>query len=137
MLLARVYGPRRRGGVKLVRVEEHRRLGRAGRANVVVRGHGVQKLGEGRRLEPVRALFDHPEAEMDVTEESALLRGLEERAPVELAGPPDVVEDCRGDQEITAQPAMKLGSVPAERCHRHGVLQEPACVAVMALRLRG
>jgi hypothetical protein len=102
MLLVCVYGPRRCGCVELVCVDEHRRLRRACRTHVVVPGHGVQELGEDGRVEPARALFDHPKAEMDVAEKPAFGRGLEERAPIQFPGPPDVVEERRRKQEVTA-----------------------------------
>jgi len=102
-----------------------------------VPAHGVQELGEDGGLESPGLLFEHSEAEMDVAEEPTLDRGLEERAPVQLPDPSDVVEERRCDQQVAAQAAMELGRVPAKRCYGHGVFQEPTRVAVVAFWRRG
>jgi len=72
-------------------VEDGRLRGARCRA-IVVAGDGMQELGENRGLEILRALLDHPEAEMDVAEQAALFGLPECRAASKLAYAADVVE---------------------------------------------
>jgi hypothetical protein len=52
---------------------------------------GMEELCEDGRIEVTGALFEHPQAEVHVAEQPALLGGPERRAAAELADAPDVV----------------------------------------------
>ena len=130
-------GARRGLGVELVRVVEHGRLGGAcGRAVVVARD-GVQEFGENGRVEVPRALFDHPQPEVDVSEEPALVGLPERRAPTELADPADVVDKGRGEHEILSEPRMELRGLATQGRDADGVLEEAARVAVVPVDTGG
>jgi hypothetical protein len=81
-------------------VVEHRRLGRVRGVAVVMRRDGVEELRANGRVEAVGPLFDHPQAEMDVAEQAALVGGPERRAASELANTPDVVQERGRKHEI-------------------------------------
>ena len=78
--------------VELVRVVEHGGLGGACGLPVVMAGDGVQELRERRRRDLTGALLDHAEAEVNVSEQAALLGLTKCRPAAELADPADVVE---------------------------------------------
>ena len=123
--------------VELVRVVEHGGLGGARGRAVVMAGDRVEQLGEHLGVELARALFDHPQPEVDVSQQPPLLR-LPERGPIpELARPADVVQERRGEEEIEAQPRVQLGGLATERRHADGVLEEAAGVAVVPVRPGG
>ena len=98
---------------------------------VVVARDGVQQLGENGRVQVASALLDHPQAEMDMAEESSLVRRSERRARTELADPADVVQERSGKHEVVPQPGMELGRFPAERRYADRVLEEATRVAVV------
>jgi hypothetical protein len=114
-------------------MEENGRLGRAGGPEVMVRGHRVEQLGEDGPGHPARAILDQAQAEMDMAEEFAFVRGQEERAAVELAGPADVVQERRGDEQVAAQAWVELCDIATDRRHRDGVLQEAPGIGMVAL----
>ena len=101
-------GPRSRDRVELVRVVEDGGLCRPRGPGVVVRADGVQNLGEDAAVEPVGALLDQAQAEVDVAEELALGGREEERAAVELADAPDIVEKRGGEKQVRAQARVEL-----------------------------
>jgi hypothetical protein len=85
----------------------------------------MEELGEHPGRDAVRAFLDEAQAEMDVSEELALVGGEEKRAAVELAHPTGVVKKRGRDEEVRAQPWMDLRDVPAHRGDGHRVLEEP------------
>ena len=106
-------------------------------AAVVVRGDRVQQLRPKRGLELLRALVDKPHAELDVAEQCAFGRRTERRAATELAHPSDVVEQGGRQEEVGAEPLVELRRLAAECRDSDRVLQQPACVPVVAVRARG
>src|SRR3954462_13695324 len=114
------HRPRGGDGVELVRVVEDGRLGCAGGTGVVVARHSVQQLGGSLEL------LEHPQSEVDVAEQAALLRRREDGRPTELARAADVVDESRGDQQVCAQPRMDLAELAAERRHADRVLEQAA-----------
>ena len=58
------------------------------------------------------------------------------RAASELLDAADVVEECRSEEEIRSQSRMELRRLAAQRRDAHRVLEQPACVAVVAVRTR-
>src|SRR5687767_15749610 len=103
-------GPRRSGRVELVRVVEDGRLGRPGGSHVVVRCDRMEELGMYRRVEHDRPLLDQAEAEVDMPEQAPLLRLPEGGAALQLADPPDVVQQSGDDQQVGAKPRVQLGA---------------------------
>ena len=85
---------------------EHRRLGGAGRARVVVARNGVQELGPHGGLERFAALLDQPQPEMHVTEQAPLVRLAEDRAASELARASDVVHERGRKEEVASKPLV-------------------------------
>ena len=94
----------------------------------------MQQLGAHTLVELRRSLLDEPQAEMDVTEQPALLGDLEPRAGLQLARAADVVQQRCAEQEVRAQPRMKLHELAADRRHADRVLEQPAGVDMMRLR---
>jgi len=94
----------------------------------------VQQLCAHLRLERCGALFDEPQTEVDVAEQLSLGGLRERRAGTKLDRAPDVVQTRRREQQIAAQARMQLRGFPAERRHADRVLEQPACIAVMAVR---
>src|SRR6266540_6388450 len=84
-----------RDGVELVRVEEHRRLGRSRAAELVVDGDRMKQLCPRPCLQSTGPLLDQAQAEVNVAEQPPLVGLPERRAPLQLAGPADVVEQRR------------------------------------------
>jgi hypothetical protein len=97
----------------------------------------MEKLGEYDGGDAFRPLLDEAHAEMDVAEELSLVRGEEERATVELVHAAGVVEERSRDEQVRAQPRMKLCHVPADRGDGHRVLQEPASVGMVCVGCGG
>ena len=119
--------------VELVRVVENCRFGGSRGMPVVVARDFVEELGEDGRVEVARTSLDHPESEVDVSEEPALL-GLTKRRPgSELVSTAHVVEERRGEQEIVPEARMKLRSLATQGRDADRVLEQPSRVAVMAV----
>jgi uncharacterized protein (DUF1015 family) len=96
----------------------------------------MQQLRPDARVERRRPLLDQPQPEVDVAQQSPLVRLPEDRAPAELAGAPDVVHERRREQQVAAQPRMKLRRLAAERRHADRVLEQPARIRVVAVDRR-
>ena len=110
---------------------QHGGLGRSRGGPVVMACDGVEELREDGRVEVAGALLEHPQAEVHVAEEPALLGRPERRATAELADAPDVVQERGGQQEVVTQPGMQLRGLAAERRDSDGVLEQAAGVAVV------
>jgi hypothetical protein len=118
-------------------VVENGGFGRPRRPEIVMHGDRVEELGQDVSGHAVRTLLDQAEAEMDMSEELALVRWQEERAAVELANASHVMEErCRHEQ-VYAQALVKLGDVAADRRHRDRVLEESTGVRVVGVRCCG
>src|SRR5438067_2492519 len=94
--------------VELVRVVEHRGLGRPRPARIMVGRHAVEELRELARGQSLCALLDQAQAEVDVTEEPALVRDRERRAARQLDRTAGVVEERRGEQQVGPQARVQL-----------------------------
>jgi hypothetical protein len=70
---------------------------------------------------------------VDVAEQPPLLGGREDRRPVELARPPDVVDERCREQEVGAQAWVDLGELAAERRDADRVLEQTAGIRVVAV----
>ncbi len=106
-------------------------------STVVVARDRVQQLRQHGRVDRTCALLDQPQPEVDMTEQTALLRLPEGRATLQLAGAADVVQQRCTQQQVGAQPRVQLCGLAAERRHTDRVLEQPACVAVVPLRAGG
>jgi uncharacterized protein (DUF1015 family) len=106
-------------------------LGGSRGGSVVMARDGMEELREDGWIVVTGALLDHPQAEVDVAEQPALLVRPERRAAAELADAPDVVQERGREQEIVAEPWMQLCGFAAERRDAHGVLEQSARVAVV------
>ena len=93
----------------------------------------VQQLGEHGGVEVAAALLDHPQAEVDVSEQAPLVRLPERRARPELADPADVVQERGGEDDVVAEARMELRGLAAERGDADRVLEEAARVAVVTV----
>ena len=113
---------------------EDSRLGGSRGGPVVMARDGVQQLGENGRVQVASALLDHPQAEMDMAEQSSFVRRSERRARTELADPADVVQERSGKHDVVSQPRMELRRLPAERRDADRVLEEATRVAVVPVR---
>ena len=69
-----------------------------------------------------------------MAEQPSLLGRPEARAAAELSRAPHVVEQRCGEEQVGAQAGVELRRLAAERRHADSVLQEPARIAVMAVR---
>ena len=98
---------------------------------------GVEELGEDRGVEVARALLDHPQSEVDVSEQATLLGLTERGAGSELADAADVVEERRGEQEVVAEARMELRGLATERRDADRVLEQPSRVAVVPVGAGG
>ena len=112
---------------------EHRRLGGAGSASVVMAGDGVEELGTCGGVELLGALLDQAQAEMDVAEQPSLFRLPERGRASELARPADVVQERGGEEQVGAQARMELGRLAGERGDADGVLEQPSGIGVVRL----
>ncbi len=106
------------------------------RRPVVMTRDRVEKLCQHSGIEILRALLDHPQAEVDVAEQAALVGLPEGRAAGELSNAAEVVEKRRGEEQIGAQARMELRRLPAQRRDSDRVLEEASRVAVMAISSR-
>ena len=104
---------------------------------VVMAGDCVEELGEDGGIEVARVLLDRPEAEVDVSEKAPLLRLPERRPGSELPDPADVVQERSGEKQVVTKARVELRSLAAQRRYTDRVLEEAACVAVVAVRGRG
>ena len=66
-------------------------------------------------------------------EQPALLRLSEGRTASELPNTPDVVQERSGEQEVVPEARVELSGLAAERRDADRVLEEPACVAMVAV----
>src|SRR3712207_1060626 len=73
-------------------------------------------------------LVEHPQAQLDVAEQAALLGRLDLGAEGELARSSEVVDDGRGDQQLLVQARVERGRLDGQRGHGHGVLEQAADV---------
>ena len=76
------------------------RLGGPGGRPVVMARDGVQQLGENGRIEVTSTLLDHAQPEMDMAEESALVRRSERRAWTELPDSADIMQERSGKHDV-------------------------------------
>ena len=84
---------------------------------------GVKQFRPDFSLERRGAFLDHPQAEVDVTEQPALL-GTAERGPaLELERPAQVVEQRSRKHQIGAQTRMQLRGLAAQGRYPDGVLE--------------
>jgi uncharacterized protein (DUF1015 family) len=118
-------------------VVEHRCLGGARGASVVVRADGVQELGANSGLEWCGALFDQAQPKMDVAEQPTLIGRSEDRSPGQLDRSAHVVEQRGRYEEVAPEPRVELSNLATDRRDTDRVLEQPARVAVMALGRRG
>jgi hypothetical protein len=112
-------------------VVEHGRLGGASRTHVVVAGDRVQELG-GRA-----ELLEGAQPEVDVAQQASLIGRREERRPAELLDAADVVDERRGDEQVGRQSRVDLGQLAGERRDADRVLEQAACIRVVAVGCRG
>ena len=125
---------RRRDSVELVRVVEDGRLRGARGARVVVRADRVEELRPDRGIEVVGALLDRGAGRGGRAPGGAFLRRAEERCAPELDGTPEVVQECRREQQVRAQPRVQLRGLAAEGRDADRVLEEAARVGVVPVR---
>ena len=131
-----VDGPRSGDRVKLVRVVQDRRLGGSSGTGVVMNRHGVKQLRSNLCFQRRGSFIDQPQAEVDMTEQSALLGRAEGGPALELECPPNVVQESRREHEVGAQARMQLGGLAAQRRYANRVLEQTARVRVVRLRGR-
>ena len=115
---------------------QHGGLGGARSLPVVMDGNGVEQLGPNLGVEARRPLLDQAQAEMDVSEQAPFLGLAECRTAAELDRAADVVQQRRGDQEVVTQSRVELRRLAAQGGDADRVLEEPAGVAVVAVRAR-
>jgi uncharacterized protein (DUF1015 family) len=102
-----------------------------------MRGDCVEQLGAGVGVERARALLDQADAEMHVAEQASLGGLAEARAGLELGGAADVVEECGGEEQVGAETRVQLAELAADRGDADRVLEQPACVVVVAVGRAG
>jgi uncharacterized protein (DUF1015 family) len=112
-------------------------LGRSCSRSVVMARDRVQELGENRRIEIARTLLRHPQPEVHVPEQAALLGLAEGGSASELSDAPDVVKQRCRQQEVVTEARMQLCRLAAQRGDADGVLEEAARIAVVAVAARG
>ncbi len=96
----------------------------------------MQQLRADTGIERCRPFLDHAKTKVHVTEEPALVRRTEHWATAELAHTADVVNERSRDEQIHAQPLMKLCRLARQGCDADGVLEQSACVGVMRVHGR-
>jgi hypothetical protein len=94
---------------------------------------GVQELRACVLLQSGRALLDHAQPEVHVSEQAPFVCLPEGRPGSQLGNPSDVVQQCRRQQEIGAKSRMELCALPADRCDADRVLEQPAGVGMVRL----
>ena len=115
---------------------EHRGLGGARRAGVVMAGDRVQKLDGNSAVELGSAVLDQPQPEMHVSEETALVRLPERRSGGAFRCAADVMKERRREHEIAAKPRMELRGLATDGCDADRMLEQAACVDMMGLGRR-
>jgi hypothetical protein len=106
-------------------------FGRSRRSGVVVRGDAMEELCARSAGDARGSLFDQAQAEVHMAQELSLLGGEEEWPLIELHGPPEVVHERSGEEQVGAKPWMELGDVPAGRRDGDRVLEQPAGIRVV------
>ena len=81
-----------------------------------------------------RALLEHPQPDLDVAEQPALVGEADLGAERELARAAEVVDDRGGEQQVLVQPRVQRARLHRERRDGDGVLEQPAEVGVVARR---
>jgi uncharacterized protein (DUF1015 family) len=112
-------------------------FGGAGRANVVMRGDGVEELGAELRGERARMLLDQAQPELDVAEQAPFRGRREYRRRSQLERAPEIVSERGGEQQVGTQARMELAEIARDGGDADGVLEQPARVAVVAVHGRG
>ena len=84
-------------------------------------------------IEIMRALFDHPQAEVNVPEQAALLGLSERRSASELPHATEIVKQRGCEKKIGAQARMELGGLTAESRYSHGVLEKTSGVKAFGM----
>ena len=102
---------------------QHGRLRGSRAASVVVGGDSVEELRAHVGLERSCASLDDPEPEVDVPEQSSLLRLREERRAADLEHAADVVDERGGEEQVGAEPRVELRRLTAERRDADRVLE--------------
>ena len=97
---------------------------------------GVQQFRPDFSLQRRGPFLDQPQAEVDMTEQSALLGRAEGRPALELQRPPNVVQESRREHQIGAQARMQLRGLAAQRRYANRVLEQAPRVGVVGLRRR-
>src|SRR5215207_11054236 len=120
-------------GVEAIERERLRRgeLPRGRRVCAVVGEEAVQEREQLVLVDAAGVALDDPRAELEVTEQPALLTQADLRAVGELLGAAEVVDDRRGDEDVAVEARVELARLECERRDRDGVLEQPAEVAVV------
>src|SRR5438045_977400 len=100
-------GARSGDRVELVRVVEDGGLGGPGGTGVVMGGDAMEQLCALGRGQSFRAFLDQAQAEVDMTEQPALVGRCERRPACELERPAGVVDERGRKQKLAAQPRME------------------------------
>ena len=77
-------------------------LGSACSRAVVMTGDGVEELRQRRRIEILSALLDHPQTEMNVSQQAAFLGLPERRSASELPHATEIMKERGCEEEIGA-----------------------------------
>jgi hypothetical protein len=117
-------------------VVQDRRLRRACRARVVMTRDCVQELRAHLRIERGGVLLHGAQTEVHVSEQPAFVGLPEDRPATELERAADIVDESSCEQEVATQTRMKLSRLAAERRDADRVLEQTACVGVVAVRRR-
>ncbi len=68
-----------------------------------------------------------------MAEKAPFVRLTERRARAELADPAEVVQECRGEDDVVAKPWMELCRLPAERGDADRVLEQTSRISVVTV----
>ena len=90
------------------------------------------QLRLGEVLEAARPLGHELLAERHMAQQGARLAEGDLGAEVELERLPDVVQDRSAEEQVGVQPRVQRTGLEGERADRHGVLDQPAEVGVVA-----
>src|SRR6187551_1999796 len=93
----------------------------------------MEEFGDNGGVEVARLLLDHPQAEVDVSEQATFLRLTKRGAASKLSDAADVVEERGGEQEIVSEARVKLRSLTTQGRDADRVLEQPSRVAVMPI----